>query len=111
MPGNCPSVPSGPLVLLTRPECGLCAEMQAQLALLAARILLPPVQLIDVDSDRELQRRYGLKIPVLLLAGIPVCSVRLDEAQLLRALSDQAAQARQAAQPAPRRTESPAGGD
>ena len=34
----------------------------------------------------KLQRRYGLKIPVLLLDSIPVCSHRLDAAELLRLL-------------------------
>jgi hypothetical protein len=47
---------------------------------------LPPIELIDVDSDPELQRRYGLKIPVLLLDRVPVSSVRLDVDELLRAL-------------------------
>ena len=42
--------------------------------------------LVDVDSDPLLQRRYGLKIPVLLLAGTPVCSGALDEQALREAL-------------------------
>ena len=103
MPAGRPSAPPGALVLLTRPECGLCEQMRAELAALAARTALPPVRLLDVDSDAQLRRRYGLKIPVLLLAGIPVCSVRLDEAQLLAALAEHAAQtARGALAPADR---------
>jgi hypothetical protein len=51
---------------------------------------LPPVALLDVDTDPELQRRYGLKIPVLLLDRVPVCSVRLDTLELLRLLGTQA---------------------
>jgi hypothetical protein len=47
---------------------------------------LPSIQLLDVDSDPELQRRYGLKIPVLLLDRVPICSLRLDSQALLRAL-------------------------
>jgi hypothetical protein len=62
--------------------------MQHELESLRARHALPPLVLLDVDSDRELQRRYGLKIPVLLLDAEPVCSGRLDQAQLLRALAD-----------------------
>jgi len=76
------------LTLLTRRECGLCEEMQHALDALRAQHPLPPLALLDVDSDRELQRRYGLKIPVLLLDQIPVCSGRLDQAELLRALRD-----------------------
>lgn len=75
-----------PLVLLTRPECGLCEAMLQELEGLRARVALPPIELVDVDSDPELQRRYGLKIPVLMLERVPICSVRLDEQALLRAL-------------------------
>ena len=65
------------LTLLTRPECGLCEDMLREIDVLRARHALPPLTLLDVDSDRELQRRYGLKIPVLLLDALPVCSGRL----------------------------------
>jgi hypothetical protein len=76
------------LTLLTRPECGLCEDLLREIDLLRARHALPPLTLLDVDSDRELQRRYGLKIPVLLLDAVPVCSGRLDRDALLRALRD-----------------------
>jgi len=39
-----------------------------------------------VDADPELQRRYGLKVPVLLWGTSPVCHYRLDEPELLRLL-------------------------
>ncbi len=81
----------GALTLLTRPECGLCEEMQSELAALRRQHPLPPLQLVDVDSDPELRRRYGLKIPVLLFENVPVCSVRLDAAELLRVLGRQRA--------------------
>jgi hypothetical protein len=74
------------LTLLTRPECGLCEEMLAELRALGLRVSLPELSVIDVDSDAELQRRYGLKIPVLLLDSVPVCSHRLDAAELQRLL-------------------------
>jgi hypothetical protein len=74
------------LILLTRPECELCEQMLHELQMLRATHALPPVALLDVDSDPELQRRYGLKIPVLLLDRVPVCSVRLDRKELLRGL-------------------------
>jgi Glutaredoxin-like domain (DUF836) len=76
------------LTLLTRPECGLCEDMLHEIEALRARQALPPITLIDVDSEPALQRRYGLKIPVLLLDAVPVCSGRLDPAELLRALRD-----------------------
>ena len=77
---------SGGLLLLTRPDCGLCEEMRDDLAAFAAGQPLPPLQLLDVDADPQLARRYGLKIPVLLLDGALVCSQRLDTAELRRLL-------------------------
>lgn len=76
------------LTLLTRPDCGLCDDMLRELTTLRARHALPPLRLLDVDSDPQLQRRYGLKIPVLLLDELPVCSGRLEPSALLRALRD-----------------------
>jgi len=74
------------LTLLTREECELCEQMCAALSALARRVALPPVSRADVDSDPDWQRRFGLKVPVLLLDGTPVCRTRLDEAELLGAL-------------------------
>jgi Glutaredoxin-like domain (DUF836) len=74
------------LLLLTRPECELCEQMLHELSVLGRDRPLPPLQLQDVDSDPVLSRRYGLKIPVLLLDGVAVCSVRLDAPELLRLL-------------------------
>lgn len=76
------------LTLLSRPECGLCEEMLQALAALRARHVLPPLTLLDVDHDPALARHFGLKIPVLLLDAVPVCSGRLDPDALLRALRD-----------------------
>ena len=88
------SLPAGAaehgLTLLTRAECGLCEDMLQELTALGERHALPPLTLMDVDSDPQLQRRYGLKIPVLLLDQTSVCSGRLDQAELLRALRDRA---------------------
>jgi hypothetical protein len=78
--------PARPLILLTRPECGLCETMLHELETLGKQYPLPPIRLLDVDSDPELQRRYGLKIPVLLWDHVPICSVRLDRDELLRTL-------------------------
>jgi hypothetical protein len=75
------------LTLLTRHDCGLCEEMRHELAKLRSRLdSLPSVQLVDVDADPALQRRWGMKVPVLLLDGALVCSARLDTPELLRLL-------------------------
>jgi hypothetical protein len=76
----------GRLTLLTRPDCGLCEEFLVELQSLAEQMSLPETVLLDVDSDPELSRRYGLDIPVLLLDGVSVCRHRLDRAELIRLL-------------------------
>ena len=74
------------LTLISREDCGLCDVMLADLERLRATRTLPPLQLLDVDGDPELVRRYGLHVPVLLLDGVEVSRHRLDETELLRLL-------------------------
>ncbi|MBS0367269.1 MAG: glutaredoxin family protein [Proteobacteria bacterium] len=74
------------LTVVHRQECDLCDEMLAQLRELGARYPLPPVEVLDVDSDPVLTRRHGLHVPVLLLDGSVVCRHRLDVPELLRLL-------------------------
>ena len=73
-------------LLYSRPGCGLCEEMLAQLqALTLARTV--PVDVIDVDSDPRARLRYGHKIPVLLYAGELVCHGHLDAEEVHKALA------------------------
>jgi len=74
------------LTLVTRAECGLCEELLLELQALRARYPLPELELADVDADPGLLRRWGLKVPVLLLDGTLVCQQRLDTPELLRLL-------------------------
>jgi len=75
------------LTLLTRHDCGLCEELLHELDAVRARFpAVPAVQLVDVDTDAALQRRWGMKVPVLLLDGALVCAGRLDTPELLRLL-------------------------
>lgn len=70
------SVPSPDPVLTVygRAGCHLCDEMRTELAAAlrdraAAGRSVPPVHEVDVDSDPDLQARYGGLIPVYALAG------------------------------------------
>ena len=74
------------LTIVQRQDCELCDQMRAELTALGRREALPPLSLVDVDSDPELQRRHGLHVPVLLLDGTVVCRHRLDREELLRIL-------------------------
>ena len=74
------------LTLVHRQDCELCDQTAAELSALGRREALPPVDLVDVDADEDLQRRHGLQVPVLLLDGTVVCRQRLDAPELLRIL-------------------------
>jgi len=60
--------------------------MLDELRALGRLVTLPPLDVVDVDSDPELARRHGLHIPVLLLDGTVVCRHRLDSDELARLL-------------------------
>jgi hypothetical protein len=78
--------PAGRLRLLVRAECGLCEEFISAYHALARQHRLPTLELTDVDSEPRLARRWGLKIPVLMLDDTLVCQTRLDAAELIRLL-------------------------
>jgi predicted thioredoxin/glutaredoxin len=69
-----------------RRDCELCELMLTELAALARSLALPTIDVLDVDADEELLRRYGLHVPVLLLDGEVVCRHRLDVPELKRLL-------------------------
>ncbi len=74
------------LTLVHRRDCPLCDEMLAELRELGRTMALPSLEIVDVDSDPQLQRRHGLHVPVLLLDGTVVCRHWLDLAELRRML-------------------------
>jgi hypothetical protein len=77
------SLPAG-LVVLSREGCGLCHDMLEELAQLERDRSIPVVTVVDVDSDAELKRQFGLKVPVLLLDGSVICHYTLNSKELLR---------------------------
>jgi thioredoxin reductase (NADPH) len=78
------------LTLLVRAYCHLCDEMRSALAPLVAAAGVT-VEEIDVDSDPELESRWGEWIPVLLAGGRELCHYRLDRAALAKYLTARAA--------------------
>jgi hypothetical protein len=77
------ALPAG-LVVLGREGCHLCEQMLEELAVLERQGRIPPVTVLDVDSDPPLARQYGLKVPVLLLDGSVICHYTLNSQELLR---------------------------
>jgi len=69
-----------PVTLYTRAVCPLCDELLDALAGLSL-----DVTQVDVDGDRELKKRYGMRIPVLADAeGTVLAEGRLDGESLAR---------------------------
>jgi Tfp pilus assembly protein PilN len=72
------------LTLYSRPECHLCEAFLADLMpLLDAEVL---VETVDVDTTVALERRYGLRIPVLTAGEIELSGYPLDRERVLRYL-------------------------
>jgi hypothetical protein len=69
------------LVLYSRPECHLCDAVVDRLQpLLAGRPI--ELEIVDVDTSVALERRYGLRIPVLVAGDIELSGYPLDEARV-----------------------------
>ena len=57
------------VTLYTRAGCHLCEE--AERVLRAQRAATPfRLELVDVDRDPELARRYGVRVPVVAVDGV-----------------------------------------
>ena len=65
------------LTVYSRAHCHLCDEMLEALRKLRG-LRRFGVQVMDVDSDPALARRYGEDVPVLVHEGRELCRHRLD---------------------------------
>ncbi|MDX1374400.1 MAG: glutaredoxin family protein [Burkholderiales bacterium] len=75
------------LRLYGRSDCHLCDDMLAALHALQTRLEFH-VEVLDVDTDPALAKRYGQRIPVLVDArGEEICHARLDEDALRKRLA------------------------
>ena len=77
------------LTLYSRPGCHLCDEMKEVVHRVAASIALS-LDEVDISNDAELERAYGLEIPVLVMDGKKVAKYRIDESALLRIVTGRA---------------------
>jgi thiol-disulfide isomerase/thioredoxin len=76
------------LTLYSRPGCHLCDEMKAVVQRAAHAVDASiTVEEIDISTDPELEARYGLEIPVLLVDGKKAAKYRVAEGELARLLS------------------------
>jgi hypothetical protein len=73
------------LILYSRPECHLCEQLLAELLpLLAGRAT---VQLVDVDDSVATERKYGLRIPVLVDGDLELSGYPLDRERVAHHLA------------------------
>ena len=72
------------LTLLSRPDCHLCEAMLAEIETVAAG--RARIEIVDIDDDEDLLRKYVYEIPVLLHGDTELARHRLDRARLLRCL-------------------------
>lgn len=79
------------LTIYSRPGCHLCDEMKAVVERVA-RTVAPPatIAVVDISTDAELESRYGLEIPVLLVNGKKAAKYRVTDEELLRVLESRA---------------------
>jgi hypothetical protein len=74
------------VTIYSRPGCHLCDEMKT-LVLHVGRSIPFSLQEVDISGDPELETRYGLEIPVLLVDGWKIAKYRVSEEQFRRALN------------------------
>lgn len=82
------------LTIYSRPGCHLCEEMKAVVARVAGLSSSPisPIRIdeVDISTDPELERRFGLEIPVLMVNGRKAAKYRIGEEELRRLLVSRA---------------------
>jgi hypothetical protein len=76
--------PGGGPLLYVREGCHLCEQFQMELSLDLA--LDDSVTVLDVDQDADLAAEFGLRVPVLVVAGEIVCEGVYDRPRVRAAL-------------------------
>jgi hypothetical protein len=74
------------LTLYSRPGCHLCDDMKIVINRVA-RTLPLTLDVIDISTDADLEARYALDIPVLLVNGRKAAKYRISEDELRRLLT------------------------
>ena len=75
-----------PVTIFSRPGCHLCDELKT-VVLRVGQSVPMAVEEIDISSDPVLEDRYGLEIPVLIVAGKKAAKYRISEEELRRVLA------------------------
>lgn len=82
------------LTIYSRPGCHLCEVMKATVErAMRASGLDVSVDEIDISADADLEARYGIEIPVLMVDGKKAAKYRVSEWDVRRILAARAAEA------------------
>ena len=73
------------VTLYSRPGCHLCDDMKAVVQRVGQGMPIA-MEIVDISTDPELEARYGLEIPVLLVDGKKAAKYRVSEQELRRML-------------------------
>lgn len=71
------------VILYSRPGCHLCEEARAVIEAERTRSSFAFDE-IDIESDDELVREYGIRIPVVTVDGIERFEISVDRGDLAR---------------------------
>lgn len=75
------------LTIYARAECHLCEDMFSELKKWQGRYSFN-IEIIDIDDDLELTRRFAARIPVLISGSTEICQYFLDENSLIDFFDD-----------------------
>jgi hypothetical protein len=78
------------LTIYTRPGCHLCHDMKIIVErVVRDRGAAARIDEVNIEGDPDLEGRYGLEIPVLLVNGRKAAKYRITEEELSRRLIDE----------------------
>ena len=77
-----PTLPT--VVMYSRRSCGLCDKARAVIERVGARTPLDFEERF-IDGDEDLERRHGIRVPVVEIDGVEAFETWVDEAALTRA--------------------------
>ena len=88
------------VTLYSKPGCHLCDDMKAIVQRVTRAAELPvTIEEIDISTDPDLEARYGLEIPVLLVDSRKAAKYRITDEELMRVLLDRAGRSDRAGGP------------
>jgi glutaredoxin len=69
---------SAKVEIYSRPGCHLCNEAKEVIERVGRRVAFS-LRVINIETDPELEKKYGEEIPVVFVNGMPAFRYRVDE--------------------------------